>query len=580
VQSVARSKKKLIVSSLCCVAFLLPSAAIAGDGTIPKNFSVQFTEGGYFAPAVSIPPKLELGSVSTVLPPCTKEISNDCLLAVEYKGEDGKWRQGRYVEPIPIKDLQWDNSYAPTLYTKQTEPLFAKADLERNFPGGGMTGIWNLPNAKHGGGTRYAVNFSIFGVMGTSPSDSKTPTVLWNHYLDTQINPVSYSASDSRISCGAAFGKARFNCAWTENHPFPKNVTFRLVAKLDKTKSILEKSNWYLGRLQNAFISRSEMGDSVVFSLEGGPVTLGTAQSEFEKTEANFAIYHEAYRQSMAVRYGSAQVYVPDIETLKKGTGGGFSTTDPGTLEAWEIIDKHFPLVLLTESDSWRVRSTDMSPSDLAVVSQCSGKEKILGLVSTNAIAGNPRPPTWDPEFKELNYKVASTHLKLDKTVNSGTYELAVSENLARCLWSDDVSQYKVSISVLSKDGSEKLSTAIFTRRKGYFVFRVKGFTYSTSLIKLKLGEKLSGAAIAPSAESETSTAIADLVALSNTESAQLEVEPEVTAAAKSKEIPVKSATKATSVVKKITITCKKGKITKKVNGFVPKCPAGYKKVS
>jgi hypothetical protein len=31
-------------------------------------------------------------------------------------------------------------------------------------------------------------------------------------------------------------------------------------------------------------------------------------------------------------------------------------------------------------------------------------------------------------------------------------------------------------------------------------------------------------------------------------------------------------------VVKKITITCVKGKIVKKVTGTAPKCPAGYKK--
>lgn len=576
----AGSKKLFVLSSLLSITFLLPGAAIAGDGTISKNFSVQFTEGGYFAPAVSIPPKLELGSASVVLPPCTKEITNDCLLAVEYKGEDGKWRQGRYVEPLPIKDLKWDNTYAPTLYTKPTEPLFAKADSDRNYPAGGMTGIWSLPNAKHGGGTRYAVNFSIFGIMGVSPNDGKTRVVLWNHYLDTQINPVSYSETDPRSTCGAAFGQARFNCVWTDNHPFPKNVTYRLVAKLDKTRAILDTSNWYLGRLQNAFISRTETNDSVIFTLEGAPVTLGTAQSEFEKTDANFAIYSEAYRAYMAARYGDRPVYMPDVESLKKSTGGGFSTTDAGALEAWEVIDKHFPLVLLNESDSWKVRSANMSPSDLGVVNRCAGKEKILGLVSTNAIAGNPRPPTWDPAFKELNYKVASTHLKLDKSLNSGTYEMAVSETLAKCLWGDDVSQYKASISVLSIDGSEKLSTAVFTRRNGYFIFKVKGFTYSTSLIKLKLGEKLTGAAIASNADPDSSTPIADLVALSKSENVQTEPLPEVTASVKAEEVPMKAATTAPKVVKKIFITCKKGKVTKKLSGVAPKCPAGYKKIA
>ena len=35
---------------------------------------------------------------------------------------------------------------------------------------------------------------------------------------------------------------------------------------------------------------------------------------------------------------------------------------------------------------------------------------------------------------------------------------------------------------------------------------------------------------------------------------------------------------KAALAVKKTTITCVKGKLTKKVTGINPKCPSGYKK--
>jgi len=34
----------------------------------------------------------------------------------------------------------------------------------------------------------------------------------------------------------------------------------------------------------------------------------------------------------------------------------------------------------------------------------------------------------------------------------------------------------------------------------------------------------------------------------------------------------------AKTEVKKITITCTKGKVVKKVSGTTPKCPVGYKK--
>ena len=37
-------------------------------------------------------------------------------------------------------------------------------------------------------------------------------------------------------------------------------------------------------------------------------------------------------------------------------------------------------------------------------------------------------------------------------------------------------------------------------------------------------------------------------------------------------------ADRAAVSTKKVTITCIKGKLTKKVTAFKPKCPAGYKK--
>ena len=40
----------------------------------------------------------------------------------------------------------------------------------------------------------------------------------------------------------------------------------------------------------------------------------------------------------------------------------------------------------------------------------------------------------------------------------------------------------------------------------------------------------------------------------------------------------VAAAKPAAAVAKKITITCAKGKLVKKVSGTTPKCPAGFKK--
>ena len=51
---------------------------------------------------------------------------------------------------------------------------------------------------------------------------------------------------------------------------------------------------------------------------------------------------------------------------------------------------------------------------------------------------------------------------------------------------------------------------------------------------------------------------------------------PTVTATPSSTPVPVVAT--PTTTAKKTTVTCVKGKTTKKVTGVNPKCPAGYKK--
>lgn len=148
------------------------------------------------------------------------------------------------------------------------------------------------------------------------------------------------------------------------------------------------------------------------------------------------------------------------------------------------------------------------------------GKAGVLGIVSTNATAFTGVMPTFENKF--FKYEVAGLHYAPDgKTLNEGTYDLVMQSDFARCLYGFSKAPISATISVVSDTGENKVATTLVNETKGWISLRAAGFTYSSPTISVKLTQ---------------------------------------------------------AKPKKLTITCVKGKVIKKVSGTSPKCPAGYKK--
>ena len=97
---------------------------------------------------------------------------------------------------------------------------------------------------------------------------------------------------------------------------------------------------------------------------------------------------------------------------------------------------------------------------------------------------------------------------------------------------------------IISYPGSNEeavVETVVTAFKNGVFQVQATNFTFSSPTIKTKILQQTSSI--------ETTSATADV-----------------------KPMPVASP------LKKTTITCVKGKLTKKVTAVKPKCPAGYKK--
>lgn len=155
-------------------------------------------------------------------------------------------------------------------------------------------------------------------------------------------------------------------------------------------------------------------------------------------------------------------------------------------------------------------------------------KSKVLGIVTTNALAYDGESPSFVDG--SLNYRVSGLHFMPDGvTLVRGTYNLVMRSEVARCLYGFSNAPIQASISIIGGENTS-VATSVTGERNGWLSLAAAGFTFSTKTIQVKLSQ-----------------------------------ESEVVVAA------------APKVVARKTITCLKGKVTKKVSAVNPKCPAGYK---
>jgi hypothetical protein len=151
--------------------------------------------------------------------------------------------------------------------------------------------------------------------------------------------------------------------------------------------------------------------------------------------------------------------------------------------------------------------------------------EKVVGIVSTNASAYIEGPPVFNKSTMSLEYKVAAPHFTPKGDVFRGTYDLQVRSDSARCLYGFSNAPISATIEIVSESGEKQIAVTTVNERDGWLFLSAKGFTFSSPTVNVKLTQ-----AAAP------------------------------------------------SVAKKTSITCVKGKTSKKVTAVNPKCPTGYKK--
>jgi hypothetical protein len=180
---------------------------------------------------------------------------------------------------------------------------------------------------------------------------------------------------------------------------------------------------------------------------------------------------------------------------------------------------------------------------ELPIASQnCVRGKGFSGVIGTNAAVYSDGPPKFDQVEQSLNYTVGASHFDSKGELFKGYYQLNLRSDVARCLYGFGSAPIQAKIEVSSSDGTPTLATTVINESDGWLKMTAAGFTFSTPKIKVKLSQEVS--APAPSASPT----------------------------------PTPSAVAKPAAAKKTSITCIKGKTTKKVTAVNPKCPTGYKK--
>jgi hypothetical protein len=299
---------------------------------------------------------------------------------------------------------------------------------------------------------------------------------------------------------------------------FPEGYRFGVTLKLGATLK-----GWFHGRIYRPVISvkTESAGGAEEITVEALPVVVPTIEERIPAAQIS----------------GELKNFLRNNEV---SNGFGYVMPEASEPLSFEHTKLWIPILKdkATKSLSyWSVRTLGNITDP--VIANCTKSDGALsGVVTTNSLVYNAGPPEFDKGTQNLNYKVLSTHYAADGTLAKGTYDLILSSSVARCIYGFTSAPISASLTILSEDGSPQVATQTINEKNGWLTLSAAGFTYSAPTIAVKLvQEKSATPTVAPS--------------------------------------KTPSWAQGTK-----TITCAKGKTKKKVSGFNPKCPTGYKKVA
>jgi len=378
-------------------------------------------------------------------------------------------------------------------------------DLENGVPQGTTRSIWKS-NLRHSGdGNEYVLTAALkyAGQKGALvPIGIDVTVQAFRAQVSDDSNIVKYSSCKPFNAWAVCANGLDAKCAFTETRLCARVQEFapetRIGIKITLDNRI---SGWFRGRLSvPSYEVTSLSGAYNSVYIEGDTVAV---PNFFVTRDTSQGDPHEANFESGQSTDGLATQHAPAA-----------SLTGMAWVNQYKKLSK--------DSASGSTEQWSFSTVSTSAEGCLKDKSRLLGLVTTNAMAYTGNIPDWDG--KTLTYQVAGMHFESDgSTLTSGTYDLVMRSDVARCLYGFSKAPISATVSVIGEGGANKVATTVVSEKDGWLKLAAYGFTFSSPTISVKLSQ-------------------------------------------------------AAAPTKKSTITCVKGKLTKKVTAVGPKCPAGYKK--
>jgi hypothetical protein len=421
-------------------------------------------------PACAEPAKKHGWWILRAAPPCQDALRwEECIEGLSLTLPDGSSAESSLIGLAP---------------GKRTFP----ADPDRGLPTGSAMSLWTDPTSEDGS-TGYVIDLS--GQMG----GREGPFSLGTFAL--QVYRYRVGPADS--------GRA---CIWSSGRECGYRIGFDDATRLQVSFLMNEsKSGWLSGRLQEPSVTvepaRPDLNRITVSAL---PVDLPMVASSIPNSQASKEIV-DYWRKTF--------------------TCAGPAPCEDGVMGV-ESDGPHSPDFLRLFSDALGDTATSALPTwsiasynGASAGSSClTRSDSLIGLVTTNSTVYSSQPPAFDGN--SVRYYVASLHRLPTGEPLSGTYDLVLRSDVARCLYGFSKAPVKAEIQVISEDGTEQVATTSMSESGGWLRLSAYGFRFSEPTISVKL----------------------------------------------------------TSTDKRMTITCKKGKQVKKVTGVKPKCPVGWTRIT
>jgi len=458
---------------------------------------------------------------NAILDVCKTDADTNCVAGVTAI-KDGKEIPGKFSQNYP-----------------ETNKYAFKGDSSLNIPDGGLPSLWTFDGLTHQGGNQFMVfpryfhNGAWYSGEKVNLAPSQFDVGIFAISKEKVQNQPEFNVRAQKADAtgkAAWFDGANFGCQSTGpqgecamSWPLPKDVRFRL-----EIRSSIPLTSFMHGRLLDPVIKiTNDSSGRQIFSIEAGSVSVPVLNTWVKNSNMPKELHDYLYSMT---NFGGFYVYQDGKGSSRDNVQllENFDHYTSSTFQEylwWLPIGKDKSIGNKTMWIARTLSAAEVNGAGGQVQGCLSSTKNLTGMVTTNAGMYVSGPPTFNSATQSLDYKVAAPHFDNNGTPNIGTYNLVLSSDAARCIYGFSKAPISATISIVSADGTSQIATTVVREKDGWLYLSAAGYGYSSPTVRVKL-----------------------------------------------------SQTAEKSMITKSTITCAKGKVSKKVTAEKPTCPAGYKK--